>query len=162
MIWGNPPKLIPVAQRATKPITPEMLAKSGTEDGHQAALFCWAAANVAQYPQLEWLHAIPNAAERHIAVATKMIATGLRKGVWDIFLPCPIRQHWTSLAPDGSWHGLYIEMKIEKKRNTKNGGLTDEQVKFGEYAKSAGYYCKVCYSWIEARDILVKYLEGKV
>lgn len=157
LIWNNPPKLIPVAQRATKPITPEMLAKSGTEDGHQAALFCWAAANVAQYPELEWLHAIPNAAERHIAVATKMIATGLRKGVWDIFLPCPIQTEWAK-----QYAGLYIEMKIEKKRNVKNGGLTDEQVKFGKYAEAIGYYCKVCYSWTEARDILVKYLKLKI
>lgn len=157
MIWGNPPKLIPVARRASKPVTPEMLAKSGTEDGSQMAVFCWAAANLAIYPQLEWLHAIPNGGSRPIAEATKMVATGLRGGVWDIFLPCPIQTEWAK-----QYAGLYIEMKIEKKRNTKNGGLTDEQVAFGKYAEAMGYYCKVCYSWEEAKDIIIKYLELKV
>ena len=34
-------------------ITPEQLAKSGTEHGHQAALFCWIALNIDRYPELE-------------------------------------------------------------------------------------------------------------
>jgi hypothetical protein len=141
----------------SKLITPEQLAKSGSEDGNQAAIFCWAQMNVAQYPALKWLHAIPNGGSRHIATATKLIATGVKSGVWDIFLPCPIQTEWAE-----QYAGLYIEMKIEKRRNQKNGGLTDEQVMFGTYAKSVGYYCKVCYNWEEARDILIEYLEYRV
>ena len=141
----------------SKLITPEQLAKSGSEDGNQAAIFCWAQMNLAKYPALKWLHAIPNGGSRHIATATKLIATGVKSGVWDIFLPCPIQTEWAE-----QYAGLYIEMKIEKRRNQKNGGLTDEQVMFGTYAKSVGYYCKVCYNWEEARDILIEYLEYRI
>lgn len=151
MTWGNPPKFKSDPPKQGKKITPEQLAASGTEDGHQAAIFCWAADSVGKYPQLKWMHAIPNGGSRHVAEATKMVAGGLRKGVLDIFLPYAIPQ---------KYHGLYLEMKIEKRRNEKNGGLTDEQIEFIDFATEANYACHVCYSWIEARDVILKYLEG--
>lgn len=157
MTWGNPPKFKADVPKQGKIVTPEMLAASGSEDGEQAAIFCWAASNCWQYPVLKWMHAIPNGGQRYIAEATKMVAAGLRKGVLDIFLPCPIQTEWAV-----QYAGLYIEIKVEKRRKQKNGGLTDEQIEFIEYAEKMGYYCKVCYGWIEARDIIIKYLEYKV
>ena len=157
MTWGNPPPFKSDPPKKGKVITPEDLAKSGMEDGHQAALFCWAAANLARYPQLEWLHSIPNGGQRHIATATKMVATGSRGGVWDIFLPLPIQTEWAK-----QYAGLYIEMKKPEYQNRKNGGLSDDQIKFGGYAERVGYYCAVCYTWEEARDVLIKYMELKV
>jgi hypothetical protein len=155
MTWGNPDKFIHQrpTKKAAKLIAPEQLAASGTEDGHQAALFCWSALNVGKYPQLKWLHSIPNGGSRHIAEATKMVAGGLRSGVLDIFLPLPIHTKY-----GGQYAGAYIEMKVEKRRKEKNGGLTDEQIEFIEYCNKMSYYVKVCYSWIEARDCLIKYL----
>lgn len=154
MTWGNPPKFVPPPPKKGKIITPEDLAKSGSEDGHQAAVFCWAAMNVDKYPPLKWLHAIPNGGSRHIVEATKMVAAGLRSGVWDIFLPCPIQYGYVI-----QYSGLYLEMKHLKYRTLKTGGLREEQIEFRDYANSVGYYCKVCYTWEEARDILIKYLE---
>jgi len=156
MTWGNPPKFMPVVPPKGKKITPEALAKSGTEDGHQAALFCWAADNVATYPQLAWLFAIPNGGSRHIAEAIKLVGTGTRAGVPDMFLPV-----W-KIGDRKVYHGCFIEMKHEKYRNRKNGGLSDEQIEWRDYLLSAGYHWAVCYSWIEARDILISYLEGKL
>lgn len=160
MTWGNPPKLEPSKPKQGKKITPEDLAASGSEDGNQSALFCWAADNVGRYPALKWFHAIPNGGSRHIVEAMKMVAAGTRSGVWDTFLPVvqtkligPCITHY---------HGLYIEMKEESKRSKKNGGLSDEQIEFGNYAREAGYYCSVCYSWQEARNVLISYLEGKL
>jgi hypothetical protein len=141
---------------------PEDLAASGSEDGHQAAVFCWASMNVGKYPPLKYFHSIPNGGSRHIAEATKMVAAGLRKGVLDTFLPWPVRQLWSSLNPDGSYHGCYIEMKEASKRTHKNGGMTDQQVEFMLYCGAAGYFAKVCYGWTEARDTLIDYLEGKL
>ena len=157
MTWGNPPKFEAAPAKPGKKITPEQLAASGSEDGHQMAVFCWAADNCGQYPALKWLHAIPNGGSRHIVEAGKMVAAGLRSGVWDIFLPCPIQTEWAV-----QYAGLYIEMKEPKRRKHKNGGLSDDQVEFGGYARVAGYYTAVCYTWEEARDILIKYLELKV
>lgn len=158
MTWGNPPKFVNVDKPPAKKVTPEQLAKSGSEDGHQAATFCWSASVLTQYPQLEWMHAIPNGGSRNVAEATKLVATGTRAGVWDIFLPC----EGFTLKQNNRYFGLYIEMKAPAARTKKNGGLTDEQVKFGRYAESAGYFCAVCYSWIEAKDVIIAYLEGKL
>ena len=160
MTWGNPPKFINVDKPPAKKITPEDLAKSGSEDGNQMALFAWAAANIVQYPQLKWLFAIPNGGSRHIAEATKMVATGLRKGVPDVMLPADAPKY----PPESEiwYHGCFIEMKTEKRRKQKNGGLEDDQIEWIEALQKAGYYCKVCYNWIEAKETLIAYLEGKI
>jgi VRR-NUC domain len=138
-------------------ITPEKLAAVNSEDGHQMALFCWASLpeTLESYPQLKWMFAVPNGGSRHIAEATKLKATGTRKGVPDIFLPIPIRQAWNSPYPDGSWHGLFIEMKVGKAKPT------NEQLNWIEYLRSVGYVCRICYSWEEAKEIIIQYLEGK-
>lgn len=159
MTWGDPPPFIAKQLKTAKAVTPQQLAASGSEDGSQMAVFAWAASMCGQYPQLKWLHAVPNGGSRHVAEATKMVAAGLRKGVLDIFLPWPIA--FTTDIKD-CYAGLYIEMKTEKRRKEKNGGLTDEQIEFITYAENAGYYCKVCYNWQEARDTILKYLEGKL
>ena len=157
MTWGNPPKLEPTKPKLSKKITPEQLAASGTEDGHQMALFCKAAENVGKYPSLKWLHAIPNGGDRNVIEAGKLVAAGTRSGVWDIFLPMPIHTEWAV-----QYAGLYIEMKKPSRRTHKDGGLTKEQLEFGAYAEQMGYYCAVCYTWEEAWTILIKYVENKV
>jgi hypothetical protein len=157
MTWGNPPPFKSDPPKKGKKITPEQIAASGSEDGHQMAVFCWAADSVGKYPALKWLHSIPNGGSRHIVEAGKMVAAGLRSGVWDTFLPCPIQTSWAV-----QYAGLYIEMKKEKHRNHKDGGLREEQIEFGKFAVKMGYYCKVCYNWIEARDTLISYLEGRL
>src|SRR6266404_8567395 len=139
MTWGNPPRFTPSPPRQGKRITPKMLAASGSEDGEQAALFCWAADNVGAYPQLKWLFAIPNGGSRHIAEATKMVAGGVRSGVPDIFLPVP----FISMV-NRNYFGCFIEMKVGKNVQSK------DQEEWFEYLTKAGYYCRVCYSWQKA------------
>jgi hypothetical protein len=128
-------------------IAPEQLA-GNSEQSQQIALFAWAGLNRHLYPQLKWLHAIPNANQH------RMVAEGVRAGVSDIFLP------WPRAVRNYELHGLYIEMKTEKRRNQKNGGLSQDQIDFIDYANQAGYKCEVCYSWIEARDRILEYLNG--
>ena len=140
-----------------KPVTPESLAASGSEDGHQMAVFAWAALNTEQYPQLKNLFAIPNGGNRHIVEAIKFVGTGTRSGVPDTMLAWPIIRGW-----DKKYHGLFIEMKIEKYRNHKNGGRSDNQIEWGDRLIAAGYCVRTCYSWIEARDTLIDYLEGRL
>ena len=135
-------------------ITPEMIAKAGSEHAHQSAVFCWAAMNVGKYPELKWLHAIPNGYFSTSGQKAKSKAEGLRNGVPDIFLPVPIQTQWAK-----QYAGLYIEMKIENHRKVKNGGCSDEQIEFMEFAIRMGYRCVVAYNWIEARDTIVEYLE---
>lgn len=139
-----------------KPVTPEQLAASGSEDGNQAALFCWAALNTEIYPQLKNLFAIPNGGNRHIVEAIKFVGTGTRSGVPDTMLAC------SGGGMNGYLNGLFIEMKKEIYRNRKNGGRSDEQIEWADRLTIAGYCVKTCYNWEEARDTLIAYLEGKL
>lgn len=156
MVWANPPPYKSEPPKKGKVITPEQLA-GDSESSHQKALFAWAALNCGQYPALAYMFAIPNGGLRDIRTATTLKAEGVKSGVPDIFLPCPIQTEWAK-----QYAGLFIEMKLEKYRNRKNGGCSEEQIEFIEWATSMGYYCKVCYTWEEARDVIVKYLEFKV
>jgi len=136
-------------------ITPEMLAKSGTEHGEQAALFQWCALNIKEYPQLKWLYAIPNGFFATAGQKAKMKAEGLKDGVPDICLPLSKVLDKYKLVS-----GLYIELKIPKRRNHKNGGCSNEQYEWLTYLINAGYQCYVCYGWEDARDKILEYLNG--
>lgn len=157
MVWANPPPYKPDPPKPSKPVTPEQLA-GDSESSQQKALFAWAALNVGKYPQLAYMFAIPNGGLRDIRTATTLKAEGVKSGVPDIFLPYPINLG----KYDYRLAGCFIEMKLEKYRNRKNGGCSEEQVDFINWAASAGYCCKVCYSWIEAKDCLIAYLEGRL
>jgi len=79
-----------------------------SEHQEQCALMRMCRLHERKYPGLELIHSIPNGGARHIAVAAKLRAEGVRAGVPDIFLP----------VPRGSAHGLYIELK-------RKGGRTE-------------------------------------
>lgn len=154
-------------------ITPSSLAKSGTESGHQRAVFCWAAIAIHHgfdvannfdaigkaafigspgigVPELKWLHAIPNGGSRGDTAESRAIrggqmkAEGVKEGVSDIFLP--VRR--------GQFAGLYIEMK--KPGNIR--GTSKEQKEFGEFVKSQGFGFIVCDSWQMAVNNIRDYM----
>jgi hypothetical protein len=139
-------------------IRPEDLAACGSESGHQKALFCWAALNVATYPQLKWLYAVPNGFFSTSGQKAKMKAEGLRDGVPDICLAVPTFSEY--LPKVMLCAGLYIELKIEKRRNQKNGGCSEEQLEWLDYLQRAGYKALVCYGWQEAVKAIEEYLNG--
>lgn len=160
MTWGNPPAFVPTKpKKPAKAITPEMLA-TGSEAGEQSALFCWAALSVGKYPQLKWLYHIPNGGLRDIRTAANLKAEGVKAGVPDICLPYSAPM--TPSESDAWYHGCYIELKIEKRRNQKNGGCSEDQLDWIDYLQSSDYYVAVCYGWKEARDTLIAYFEGKL
>lgn len=131
-------------------MTPEQLCKSGSEDAHQMALFAWSALTHKQYPMLRWLHAVPNGGLRSARTGAKMKATGARKGIWDVCLPVP-----TFSFDNGRYTaGLYIEMK-----KPGTGRLTKEQKEFKLHLDFYGYETAVCFTWEEARDAILAYLE---
>lgn len=164
-------------------MTPDQLAKSGSEAAHQTALFAfcavatqygfavawnWAAGegieaaksshcNRVLFPELKWLHHIPNGGSRGDDERSRAIrggqlkAQGVRTGVADLCLP--VRR--------GQWSGLYIEMKkpSEKpKREGSKGGVSDEQAEFGKFVQAQGFGWCVCYSWQDAAEVIEKYL----
>lgn len=154
-------------------LRPEQLARNNSEHGHQAALFSWAAiahlygleaARLWAFenqplptrdkeappvvPCLRWLHAIPNGGSRGDTDTSRRIAggqmkaEGVKPGVSDVFLPMPGRRY----------AGLYIEMK------TTNGEVSEKQAEFLTFVSSVGYSAYVCWSWIEAVEVIEAYL----
>lgn len=145
-------------------ITPEQIAKTGTEHAHQAALFCWAAQYINSphgvirvKEALARMFAIPNGDQRgdgthkgaQIAGA-RLKAEGMKPGVMDIFLA----------YPSGGFHGLFIEMKKPGMQKKKNGGCSDEQMEFTNLLQTVAYDVRVCYSWEEARQTILHYLRS--
>lgn len=128
-------------------MTPEQIAKE-SEHSQQAAFFCWASMHQSEYPMLRFMHAVPNGGQRHPAVAAKLRAEGVKPGVADIFLPWPC----------GRFAGLYLEFKAAKYESKLNGGLSPDQIGFRNFVLSAHYEYKVAYSWLQAVDIVLKYM----
>jgi hypothetical protein len=164
-------------------MTPDQLAKNGSEAAHQTALFAfcavacqhgfavawdWAAGagieaakssrcNRASVPELRWLHHIPNGGSRGDDEKSRRIRGAQMKaqGVRQgvADLSLPVRR--------GAWSGLYIEMKKpdeKPKREGSKGGVSDEQAEFGEFVKAQGFGWCVCYSWREAAEVIEQYL----
>ena len=125
-------------------ITPESLAASGSEDGHQAAVFCYFQLQRIKYPATKWLYATPNGGKRDIKSAARLKATGVKSGVPDLFLP--IRR--------GLFSGLWIELKKDHKQKASK-----EQLIWIDMLRCQGYAALVCVGWIEAKQVIECYLD---
>ena len=150
-------------------MTPDQLAKSGTEHGEQRALFqfltvaqqhgfevawAWVEQGPRAFegspkigvPELARCFAIPNGGLRDKITAAKLKHEGVKSGVPDVFLPLPCR----------SYAGLFIEMKRSGDKATKRraGVTSDSQDEWIAYLRSVGYAVSVCFDWRSAaRDI---------
>lgn len=148
------------------PITPETIAKSGTEHGEQTALFCWAAnyANMVDN-RLKLMFAIPNGDQRGdgtkkgaVIAGARLKAEGQRDGVPDLMLPVAMNTGFIKCY----YHGLFIEMKRREFETRKDGGCSEEQLRFHLRLRDQGYYVEVCYGWEQARDTILNYLNQKL
>ena len=98
------------------------------------------------YPDLRWLHAVPNGGNRDKAAAGKMKAEGQAPGVPDLSLPVP-RAHRTRI-----FHGLWIELK-------KAGGCpSPDQWEWLLHLHRSGYAAHLVNCPIVARKLVTDYL----
>jgi hypothetical protein len=114
------------------------------ESVEQTCLFRWAQMEEAAYPDLHWLHHIPNGGTRNKREAAQLKMQGVKPGVSDICLPVPC----------GGYHGLYIELK-----RIRGGRTSDEQKEWLEGFKKRGYFATECKGWVEATEVIMKYLK---
>jgi hypothetical protein len=123
-------------------MTPESIAKHGSEHSHQVALMAWAAVEARNYPELRLMFAIPNGEARSVITGARLRAAGVKAGIPDIFLP--------AVRPPRS--GLFLELK-------KPGGKTSvDQQRWIMHLNEAGYLAMVCYGWEEAKNVILTYL----
>lgn len=132
-------------------ITPEQLASSGSEDGHQLALFCWCRLNYDKYPELKWLLHIPNGGSRHKSEAAKLKAMGVSPGFPDLFLP----------IKRGKFSGLMIELKRPNSVGKKAGKSQSNQKIWRDHLYSQDYGAIECFGWEHAVSVLKDYLGWK-
>lgn len=90
------------------------------------------------------LFAVPNGSMRHKAVAGKLKAEGVRAGIPDMMLA----------APNGDYHGLFIEHKIKPKKPSV------EQDRVIGDLRDQGYQVAVSYSYDETVRHICSYLRG--
>lgn len=113
------------------------------EERLQYLLFRWKNYYRHQYPVLERLHAIPNGMHAKSAMhAARQVSLGLKKGVYDIFLP----------KKKGKWCGLYIELKVGKNKPS------DEQIAWGKMLEKE-YVMKVHWTLEDTVEEICKYLD---
>ena len=136
-----------------------------SEHNEQCNLIDWARKNESVYPALKNLFAIPNGGLRNKRVAIKMKMEGLKAGIPDLFLAypsLPSDPQDTYWFVDGNmnvmelnsdvYFGLFIEMKYGKNKTTEHQNDLIKRL------RSEGYKCIVCYSWEEARDEILEYV----
>ena len=121
-----------------------------SEHQEQTALFNILRMYEDKYPELKWVHAIPNGGHRHISVARKMKAEGVKAGVWDLFVP--VIKDEVKCHTFIGYCGLYVEMKVKPNK------LTDNQKAFRDEVGDA-YEWAVCYSAVEACHVIGEYLD---
>ena len=114
-----------------------------TEHEEQVALMEMLEYRKGRYPELGLLFAIPNGGARHVAVAKKLKAEGVKPGVPDLCLP---------VARSG-YHGLYVEMK-----RVKGGVVSLEQAAWHEALLAQGYHVEVCKGALHAVAVILNYL----
>lgn len=116
-----------------------------TEDQHQAFVIAWAdLVGVREFPELRWLHHIPNGGARDHVTGARLKAQGVRRGIFDLSLP----------VARGGFHGLYVEMKRRGER------LRPEQREFEAFVAMQGYCTRIAYSGREAVEMIVRYLRA--
>ena len=166
---------------ASSPNPWDYAEKSGKEHAHQAALFMWA--NMATMfglvvanhkeaytvpgwakerknkfqdivPQLKWFHAIHNQGHGDAIRGAISKAEGVKRGVFDMFLPVPVRHagEYNGALPAKHFAGLYLELKVDKNI------ASNDQLEFQAYVKSMHYSAEIAWGWLEARDKILDYL----
>lgn len=122
-----------------------------TEHQEQSNVIDWANKLINIYPALINLYAVPNASKCSYGAAKYRKKEGLVPGVPDLVLAVQNKEY-------GS---LYIEMKRSDRKNEKNGGSTENQIQWRNNLTTYGMLSVVCYSFEEAKDIILTYLANK-
>lgn len=113
-----------------------------SEYSEQCVVIEWARLNEGCYPELHWLHSSLNGVKLHPVTAHKAKASGMVKGIFDLFLP----------VSRNGYSGLYIEMKVGRNKPTT------EQYNFSQFIIDQGYRAVFSYGADAAIQVIEDYL----
>ena len=115
-----------------------------SEHTEQVAIFNWAKLNMATYPALENLFAIPNGGQRSGRTGAMLKAEGVKSGISDLCLA----------YPSNGYHGLFIELK-----RRDGGKVSPAQADWIKRLNQAGYLAIVAFGAKQAVQIIKDYLD---
>lgn len=121
------------------------------EYNEQKAFIDWCKLATRLYPVLGLIYCNHNTQKLNFKQAFRWQSVGGKAGIPDLFLP---------VARDG-YYGFYLEFKspdLKPKTSRSKGGLNDDQLELFPKLKEQGYQVVVCYSWLDAKKELEKYL----
>lgn len=122
------------------------------EHDEQVLIFQWADLQASFYPELLLLYAIPNGAKlpyrgkgkrRFSKEAIRLLDEGLKPGMLDMCLPVPRK----------GYHGLYIELKVERNKPT------EKQMQWLQQLNAQGYLAVVKWGADAVIRELMEYLD---
>lgn len=126
-------------------------ASSESEHCQQVAVMMWAAIQAkTRWPELKWLHAVPNGGLRDPRTAAMLKAEGVKPGVPDLDLPLNIRRNY-----DQFYTGLHIEMK---RKGYKPSDVSDDQRAWHVWLLEQGRCVRICGGYSEAIETLSWYM----
>ena len=103
-----------------------------SEDTEQINVISWASWQMQKYPELKWLHHIPNGGSRNRAEAIKLKQMGVKSVVSDLCLP----------YPKGIYCGLYIRADTSRHRKSSRP-IWQQQDTMSRHATRQGTRLKV-------------------
>lgn len=181
------PPLAPLRPDLAEALAGKKPTRRNQDQEHRAQVGLFQMAELAahRYPELRLLFAVPNGARTSQAVAGKLKAEGLKKGVPDLVLPTArvIRVEDVVLGqgypepfrdlPGGGIplarlsHGLFLEMKAAAPLLSAEGASVDygrvkpAQIEWARALMRQGYAVAFAWGSEAAFQVLVAYLEGK-
>ena len=121
-----------------------------TENQEQRAIVKW----LSYHPIVRNYYCkINNEGQRTAGQGYNLQLMGLRRGASDLLIYYPV----------GRFSGLWIEMKRAKEYtiSERNSLTWKAQVDFQENVKRVGYVAFFAYGWVDAKNIIEKYLNDK-
>lgn len=167
-------------------MTPDDLAKSDTEHGHQRALFHWAnmaymhgfrvadnpeayaGVDTAMHFEYEYSRTFTDPQPLHLNMMFAIPNGGLRDKITAgklkaegvkagvLDILLPVPMRHIT-AKYGALCGLFIEMKDPTRRNHKNQGMSLDQCTFAANVTELGYRAVTCFTWREAANQIKRY-----
>ena len=117
------------------------------ESDLQIAVFAWAHTQESIYPELRWLHAVPNGGYRSGREAVGLQRQGVKAGILDIALD----------VARGGYHGLRIELK---RPGVKCAKPSAEQLEYIGFLTRQGYCARISNDFSECKQIILEYLNS--
>ena len=117
------------------------------ESDLQEAIFSWANTLEPRYPEIRWLHAVPNGGYRSGREAVGLKRQGVKAGILDLHLP----------VARGGFYGLMIELK---RPGGKCAKPRPEQAEYIAFLTEQGYCARISNDFEEVKTIILEYLNS--